>query len=86
VSHPWAAVPPPTTLLACNLCGAAVPMTNAQVVHLRWHQRLADLEARIAAAAPPRKEQADAPDPGPVPRLEGDMIIRNRHHQGPARA
>lgn len=45
---PWSTVPEGATLQACNLCGAAIPMTQAQQAHLRWHAQQAALAGRIA--------------------------------------
>jgi hypothetical protein len=46
---PWQSVPHASALLSCAVCGTVVPMTQAQQIHLRWHARMARLEARVAA-------------------------------------
>jgi hypothetical protein len=57
---PWESVPPGATLLACSLCGAAVPMTSAQVTHMRDHQRRTAAEQALAGLDQAVTELAEA--------------------------
>jgi hypothetical protein len=62
--HPWQSIPAAMPLLSCAACGAAVPMSSAQVQHLRWHARLAALEARVADLERNRKKGAEEEEEG----------------------
>lgn len=61
---------PASALLVCPDCGAAVPMSQAQQTHLRWHarvtaltafaRRVADLEVQVAELEAAAKAEAGA--------------------------
>lgn len=70
-------------LAVCKDCRPGLPQPfHDRGERDRWAEEHAAAHSHVVVHVTERRA---VPDPGPVPRLEGDNIVMNWHHKGPAR-